>query len=162
MKVIFLDFDGVITVLDSHWQIRKSKADMIQRIMDETGAKIVISSSWGISGSVEKTLAWHNKTMEEGGPDNICRPFETEKPTWWNETDIVGVTRRDTGYCRGQQIANWMVGKDIENYVILDDDHDMLTEQMDHYIQTHCLDGIDEKDVIKAIKILNNHQQKLN
>lgn len=46
MKVIFLDFDGVITTEKSRWCLDKDKMLLLKRIVDATGAKIVISSSW--------------------------------------------------------------------------------------------------------------------
>lgn len=45
-KVVFLDFDGVVTTLKSNWTIDNSKVDLVKQICDATGAKIVISSSW--------------------------------------------------------------------------------------------------------------------
>ena len=45
-KIIFLDFDGVITTLKSKWTIDNEKVKLVKQICDATGAKIVISSSW--------------------------------------------------------------------------------------------------------------------
>ena len=42
------------------------------------------------------------------------------------------------------------------NYVIIDDDNDVLDEQDSHLVQTSWLTGITDYDVEKAIKILNN------
>lgn len=55
MKVIFLDFDGVITTMKSHWNLCKEKMELVKEIVDKTGAKIVISSSWRHS-TLESTL----------------------------------------------------------------------------------------------------------
>lgn len=41
------------------------------------------------------------------------------------------------------------------NYVILDDDDDMLLEQKDHFINTDGMIGLTDLDVSNAIKILN-------
>ena len=54
-KIIFLDFDGVITTYASKWEIDNEKCLLVKKICDETGAKIVISSSWRYS-TVEKTI----------------------------------------------------------------------------------------------------------
>ena len=45
MKAIFLDFDGVITI-PPKWYLKADKIKLIKRIVDETAAKIVVSSSW--------------------------------------------------------------------------------------------------------------------
>lgn len=56
----------------------------------------------------------------------------------------------------GVEIAEYLTEhSDITNYVILDDDSDMLLEQKDHFIRTDPYLGINEDDVEQAIKILN-------
>ena len=54
MKVIFLDFDGVITI-PPKWYLKADKIKWIKKIVDETDAKIVVSSSWRMD-SVEETI----------------------------------------------------------------------------------------------------------
>ena len=52
---------------------------------------------------------------------------------------------------------NWNykdIGVDF-NYVILDDDSDMLLEQAEHFVKTDTLLGLSKDDVERAIKILN-------
>lgn len=61
------------------------------------------------------------------------------------------------GLCRGVEIDRWLrEHQDVTNYIILDDDSDMLLSQKKHFIKTHALNGICKKDVEKAIKILNS------
>ena len=81
---------------------------------------------------------------------------------------IVGITSRMYGFkygerethyaaCRGLEINQWLKEhEDVTNYVILDDDSDMLLCQREHFIKTHTLRGISKRDVIKAIKILSS------
>lgn len=40
-KIIFLDFDGVITTMASRYALDRHKCDLLQQIIDRTGAKIV-------------------------------------------------------------------------------------------------------------------------
>ena len=167
-KYIFLDFDGVITTLKSRYNLDKSKCDLIQRIIDKTGAKIVVTSSWRYS-TVEETKSSLTKI-----DDRV-----TFTPRWVD--DIVGVTIRAFQYLdkskihldtpRGVEIKQWIdthihsdnghnylykqVGKDFE-YIILDDDSDMLLEHSNHFIKTDAYEGITEDQVELAIKILNH------
>ena len=155
MKIIFLDFDGVITTVKSRWMIDPHKCKMIKTICDATDAKIVISSSWR-RGNLEKTI--EEITNEEIVYGN--QPFTIPER-------VVGVTNRmysckygvadeRYGVCRGVEIGRYIIEHpDITNYVILDDDMDMLLTQKDNFIQTDGYDGISDKDVIKAIEILN-------
>lgn len=57
---------------------------------------------------------------------------------------------------RGVEIKQYLdEHQEIENYVILDDDSDMLLSQKDHFIKTDSESGISEEDVKRAIEILN-------
>ena len=169
-KIIFLDFDGVITTIASRYKLDQYKCDLLQQIIDRTGAKIVVSSSWR-SGSTEETIA----DLKEAS--TFLKPFV---PSWVDE--IVGVTIRayahikkgvHLGIPRGVEIKQWIdthlhrdeeghyqrkkVGEDFQ-YIILDDDSDMLLEHADHFIHTDTYLGLSQDDAIRAVCILNGCQ----
>ena len=156
MKVIFLDFDGVITTVASHWCLSLEKMQLVKQIVDSTDAKIVISSSW------------RKYTLEEtiGSITATGRPFVKQVP-FLMPNDVVGVTARMYAFKHGHAESHFRVFRgvkikqyldehpEIENYVILDDCSDMLLSQKDHFIKTDSEKGISKKDVEKAIKILS-------
>lgn len=82
MRIVFLDVDGVISTLKSHWTLDKKKMELVKCICDETGAKIVISSSWR-----RYTLA---DTIEELTTHQI----EKGRESFLMPDYIVGVTAR--------------------------------------------------------------------
>jgi hypothetical protein len=43
---------------------------------------------------------------------------------------------------------------EVDNYVIFDDDSDMLYNQREHFIKTSRKTGLDDSDVEKAIELL--------
>lgn len=166
-KYIFLDIHGVITTpeyfKDGMWILSPEKQKLLGKILNETGAKIVLSSSWRC------------KTLEKTKEHMLSEGF------LFND-DLIGVTIRAYNYLdkaskihlsipRGVEIKQWIdthihsdngknwekkkIGKDY-TYVILDDDNDMLLEQKDYFIKTHTIKGLTELDVKNAIKILNN------
>ena len=62
---------------------------------------------------------------------------------------------------RGNEIKAYFdevlqVNSDMQRYVILDDLKDVLSEQEDHFIRINPIVGITEKDVKRAIEILNS------
>lgn len=146
MKVIFLDFDGVITI-PPKWYLKADKIKWVKKIVDETEAKIVVSSSWRME-SVEETIdkmigipkrCPHNK-MFNWFIDNL-----------YDVTPWVGL-----GGGRGGQIQKYLnEHPEIENYVIIDDDSDMWDSQLYHFVQTNFEDGITETEANRAIKVLN-------
>lgn len=160
MKVIFLDFDGVITTSASNWNLSLEKMRLVKRIVDETGAKIVISSSWR-RYTLEQTIE---------SITTIGNPFVNDVPFLMPE-EVVGVTarmyafkhgaaERHYGVFRGVEIKQYLdEHQEIENYVILDDDSDMLLSQQKNFIKTDSSGGITEKDAEKAIRILNKNKK---
>ena len=147
MKVIFLDFDGVITV-PPKWFIKAEKLKWLKKIVDETGAKIVISSSWrcGVPPSLKETIE-----------KMIGRPKRCphNRMLNWFIDNLYDVTPIYSSP-RGREIQAWLEQHpDTENYVILDDDGDMLIEQSYHFVQTNYEDGLTEAEAIRAIKVLN-------
>lgn len=155
MKVIFLDFDGVITTEASEWRLDTDKMLLVKRICDETSAKIVISSSWR-RFTLEDTFNMLSEYEQSG----------KEVPFILKDY-VVGITNRmyafkegnvhiHYGLPRGCEISRYLTEhKDISKYVILDDDTDMLLEQAPYFINTNWGLGINEQDVEKAIEILN-------
>jgi hypothetical protein len=54
------------------------------------------------------------------------------------------------------------VNAPFNNYIILDDETDMLGEQNEHFYQTDWNFGLTEKDVKNIIKMINTNKRKLN
>ena len=166
-KIIFLDFDGVITTMATRYSLCSHKCNLLQQVIDRTGARIVVSSSWR-ENSAEETIAYLNEAP------SFFRPFV---PSW--SDNIIGVTIRAYRYVnggihlaipRGVEIKQWIdthihrnedgdferktVGEDYQ-YVILDDDSDMLLEHAEHFIRTDRYLGMSESDAVRAVCILN-------
>jgi hypothetical protein len=159
-KIIFLDLDGVLRVgycgRDEFGQLFVDYfVDNLKYIIEQTNAKIVISSDWKSSGlSVLKDM-WIKRNL----------PGEVIDITP-NAVDIVnfGICEFYDLVDRGHEIQQYINENNIEKYVILDDIPDFLPSQMNNYIKTsynhHHIDSIDgfgltRKCAEKAIKILN-------
>ena len=148
-NIILLDFDGVITT-PPQWSIDINKLKLLKKIIRETKAKIVVTSSWK-SPYI---------TAKEFVEKEFRNEFTTDAKTLhWFLKNIYDITD-SMGCCRGAEIARWLnKHKDeVNNYVILDDDNDMLDEQLFHFVQTDYSYGITEKEVDLCIKVLNNER----
>lgn len=125
MKVIFLDYDGVVNTLwfqdvngepnfnfPTNDRVNNTQAiAWLNKLCRETGAKIVVSSTWRMDNNYKECLynAGLNKDIEILG-----------------KTPILHIAR-------GIEIQHWLdenEDKNIDSFVILDDDMDMehLTE----------------------------------
>jgi hypothetical protein len=167
-KYIFLDIDGVLATHQSiegfggEWKIEDEKQELLKYIIDSTGAKIVLSSSWR-KWDLESTIEF----MKQEG--------------FWFYDLIIGVTIRAYQYIdrtkkihlsipRGVEIQQWIDtnihsdnGKNFERkilgvdyqYVILDDDSDMLYAQRNNFVHTDSILGLTRANSQSAINILN-------
>ena len=150
-KILMLDVDGVVNSEDWYNKTNGRSGDFdpeaiaLLNQLEPLGVEVVISSSWGESG--EKALKEVGLTLPILGctdhfyQDWLCRGNEIEK--WFH--DAFGSYGTKYGSKRYQ--------KDYE-YVIFDDDSDMLLGQKDNFIQVDRQTGLTQADIDKAIKIL--------
>lgn len=144
MKVIFLDFDGVIINKNSWRKAGGMRATpdedcikALNHITDNTGAHIVVSSTWRrlkIPGELRVMLQGWGVTGQFIGITPIGRTL-TE---------------------RGQEIAEWLKRKQhkVESFVIIDDDNDM-GDLLHKLVQTHFSMGLTMEKAQEAIAVLN-------
>ena len=175
MKVLFLDIDGVLNsenwfayriycvknnmvnilmnFVDTDDRNIKHKLTMLDdraianlnRIIEETGCKVVLSSSW--RSSIESENIFTQNLLKLKG---FKYEFYDVTPRLWFS---------DFSIRRGEEIKFWLDKEsekhEIESFVILDDDSDMLPEQMNNFIHVDGQVGLTDRDVLAAIEILN-------
>lgn len=159
-RIIFLDIDGILNHDAWYNKTEGKEGDIDPHCVDLLnqleGAEIVISSSWGYdNGRTEKSL----------------RECGLELP-------IIGYTDHHVHLnfkwaCRGNEIEKWLLEhakgmgtrwgdehlhKDYQEfdyeYVILDDNKDMLLGQVEHFICVNRETGLAEEDIDLAKHIL--------
>ena len=159
MKIIFLDIDGVLNcekayrsgecnyvkwnwengTEDHHQSFCSRSKELLNKLIDETDAKIVISSTWRNSGIDFMRKVWELEGMHG---------------------EIIGITPSFRGDINGYTIPrgceidyylehdlkfnhiNWdksvqqeyIERTGVENYIIIDDDSDMLYGQRNHFV----------------------------
>lgn len=160
MKVIFLDIDGVLNSMD--WYKRRTRVKsktwdeyhaqefdpvalaLIKRVINETGAKVVLSSTWRLSKEGVKFIKSIGIDILDCTP-HLPRPTNTS-----------------VEYCeRGKEIKAWIEkniedrGEVVDRYVIIDDDTDMLPEQQAQFFNTDNRFGLTEPIAKEVIWYLN-------
>ena len=172
MNIIFLDIDGVLNCeLFFNSRIKNAKKVIKQNLKDKTidrfeyykemicpdrmdlfndlcvstNSKVVISSSWRIGKSLEEMK---------------------EIMTYCGGTfDIIGLTPR-LGYERGIEISKWIKDNinmetcgchyyDFYNYIIIDDDSDMLLNQREHFFNTDYYSGLTHNTCYRIKRYFN-------
>lgn len=167
MKIVFLDIDGVLN--HEKWYRERMEArergeefapyplseidpkcvEVLNDICAATGAKIVISSTWRHSGI------------------EYCRNVLNKCGLTAEIIDITPSNRSDM-CLRGNEILKWikdnkeLVGDyyNFTEYVILDDDSDMLYWQKDNFLLIDRFVGLTYGVGFHAKKILNNGKIK--
>lgn len=160
MKIIFLDIDGVLNCSTSksfchdniYGVIKGIDSDKVKRlakIVEITGAEIILSSDWKDGWEKYYTMPkpshakyLDNHLYKKGKLTIKDKTPNTSKGSWFRGNEILT-------YLRSHQ--------DVENYVILDDtffEDFSIKEISEHLVLTDYKVGLTDADVEKAIKIL--------
>lgn len=153
MKVIFLDIDGVVnTPLPYKGKIRyfherdgrvnnKQAIQLLNQLCKETGARIVVSSTWRYDGFERIQEILVNSGLK---------------------ADIIGITpilKDGVNNIRGDEIQAWIDKQEIkpEKYIILDDDEDLYEDQIEHhFVKCEGLIGFTIKQYVEAKDLLSD------
>ena len=157
-KILFLDIDGVLSSVDfliktggKDGYIDKNKVALLNKLKPY-GVEVVISSSLGYNeDTVDALTSCGLELPIIGGTDHfsndwLCRGNEIAK---W----IVSTFNNYSVFTGKPYIYEGYTGEDYE-YVILDDDVDILMCQKDNFVKISRKTGITEEDIEKIINIL--------
>lgn len=163
MKILFLDFDGVLNSMQSRifWENIKDQTAFEEQMKTYSGGilemiamefcpiclsnmdelirrnpdlKIVISSSWRMSRSVEE--------LKELFKSELISSRMIDKTDSFSNI-------------RGEEIQKWLdEHPEVTHYVIVDDDSTMTEQQKDNFVKTSPLHGFQYGDMLWAERIL--------
>jgi hypothetical protein len=124
---------------DHHQSFCSWSKEWLNKLIDETGAKIVISSSWRHSGIEYMQSVWVHEKMS-GEIIGITPDFRWKAKDYtpprgceidWYLNRILGFNHINWD---SDVQKEYMDKSGIENYIIIDDDSDMLYGQRNHFI----------------------------
>lgn len=151
MRILFLDFDGVLNTTRYRrehpipkgisfferavYRIDPIAVARVNKILDATGAKVVVSSTWRMGLRTEQL----SKLLVAGG---------------LVEGKVIGKTPSLPGDHRGSEILRWLDGNpDWQRYVVLDDDAFDMDGVRDHFLHVNPIHGLTDEDARKAIEM---------
>lgn len=165
-KYLFLDIDGVLNHDDwfksdsyrnhqSNWKVSMFDpkcVERVNRILEETNAKLVVSSSWRDMVDLPEIFAGI------GLPNKFDVTPYCDVIFNLNPIRDIFSDDEDVRYWRGSEIKWWLDHNAEEEYTycILDDDCDMLEEQLGYFVCTSNPHGLTDELTKKAINILNH------
>ena len=167
MRVVFLDIDGVLNnpgtyCSDAPWKqepadgplrvpVEPSCMGRLNRLLRESGAKVVISSSWRLFARYEDlgpALVRYGLVGDVIGetPDLVNDPVWLDR--WWTREGAPFEYERIE---RGMEITEWLAAHpEVEEFVILDDCSDMA-ELKPWLVHCDAVTGLDDPDVERAL-----------
>jgi len=159
MKVVFLDIDGVLNslnfvrdfdnrcaeageVLGFQHQIDHQAVLRLNRILINTRAVVVVSSSWRRIVDLDELI-------------RILRNYGFEGTIVGTTPDLSHLDRADRPIWRGDEIAHWLEHspRAVQSFVILDDNNDM-GELSHRLVLTDDRVGLTDEDALRAMALL--------
>jgi hypothetical protein len=167
IKILFLDIDGVLNTgdnlvshqvingIDPNYEITDKFATFFDErcvrylkwIVKKTNCKIVISSTWKLSGLKFMQNLWEYRNL----PGEVIDLTPTIVDQYI--INMYGVVNDNAD--RGFEIQQWLEENKWDTYCIIDDDTDMLSSQIKNFVKCNPMHGITINEAEKVIKILN-------
>lgn len=166
-KYLFLDFDGVLNTENYTKFLQTNGFDPndefgtrfdpdalqnLKAIIEQTGAKIIISSSWKEYGVEFLQELWQERNL----PSEIYSITPSLIMTNYLDQIEGGSFHLPERYSKGLEINAWLEknasGK--YSYCVIDDENYFLAEQLSHLVQTSSKNGLTAVDAEKVIEIL--------
>lgn len=163
VKLIFLDIDGVLNCTTTKERcmcfvgIDEEKLPLLKRIVDESAAKIILTSSWKEN--------WYKNPFYKNKQDELASYLDEKLNKYGLK--VFDKTFEDNPYHRGEGILNYLLylnhyGVKISSFAILDDmTFDFRLRGFANYlVKTTMNSGLTEVEVNRALQILNKQKEK--
>lgn len=131
-----LDCDGVLTSARTGWHIwDQSAVQFINWVCEQTGAKIVITSTWRFN---------HNREFfQQFFGNNVHEDWKTLNFRVNSVIRDIATKVLNKNPIRGDEVAEWLTRhKEVTDYLIIDDDNDFHPNQIKHFCQTESVNGL--------------------
>ena len=168
-KYLFLDFDGVLNTANYAKQLKREGIDLydefgpmfdpttianLNRIVEETGCKIVLSSSWRNEGFMRMLALWKDRNL----PGELFAMTPILLSTTYQDArsgEMFSIPERNA---KALEINAWLeeFAERPCQYVIIDDENVFFQSQQEHLVQTGEISGLTYEKAQIAIEILNH------
>ncbi|MBQ2521547.1 MAG: hypothetical protein II537_02450 [Bacteroidales bacterium] len=170
MRIIFLDFDGVLNT--EAWQrhciergiptedgfgpaFDPESVAHLEEIVDAfPDTAVVITSSWKLDGIARMQRLWEKRSL----PGKLLGITPDYVPKF-DERTFDDILQGILPVERGAEIKEWQKRNNATDcpYVILDDLQDFYPDQQAHFVEIDPRMGITAEDASRAIEILRHH-----
>ena len=165
---LFLDFDGVLNATNYAKLLRKEGIDHydefgamfdpqtinnLKYIIEYTGCKIVLSSTWRNEGWIKMQALWKDRNL----PDELFSMTPILLGTTYKDARNGEMLTIPEHNAKALEIQAWLhkYATPPFQYVILDDENIFFQSQQEHLVKTDENDGLTIQKAYEAINILN-------
>lgn len=150
-KLIFLDIDGVLNCQQAYvdgyckfddefgQSFYPPASNLLNKLIDKTNADIVISSTWRRSGLDVMQKMWKSRNMS-GNVIGVTPSLNINGYSVPRGCEIEYYLEQEIGLHHifwSKDLQQEYIDKsEYDNYIIIDDDSDMLYNQRNHFINT--------------------------
>ena len=172
MKLIFLDVDGVLNstkwydklhkenkpTISSEMELMPKAMKYIGKLVEKTGAKVVLSSTWRMSGKNSRHYINLTNQLRKYGVEIVgCTPVLWKSRGMEIQRFIESFDNKNMKF---DFAKNKYINKDpVDSIVIIDDDNDML-HLTRFLVQTRFKYGFTFFNYLKALRILRKGDYK--
>lgn len=155
MRIIFLDFDGVLNTEDYQRELIEADKpredsygrlfspvamDNLYKIVRATGAKIVVISSWkGIYGLDGLRQMWQERGYKESIYD-VTRNVVSDE--WLLNVDLSTLDNFNFPHPKSLEVSDYLKTHNVSNYAIIDDEPIASDEQKSHLFLSNPQTGL--------------------
>lgn len=149
MKIIFLDVDGVLSSFGERG-LCGLRLDMFAAVVKQTGAEVVLSSTWRLTQCNEQRRRLRLELCKRGVGMDYHTPADVDLKT------------------RGDEIQTWLNGyrhaqDRVESFVILDDDpNDEMGPLKTHLVKCDGYSGLTNADCEEILRRLGPSKSDAN
>ena len=142
-RFVFLDFDGCVVISNPELVFVNILKENVYTLCSLYRAKLVLSTSWRFSKTVEEWNIIFNGLVVG------ITPLYVPADTIGTDCYII-----ETDYQRGLEIRQFLDQTDYESYLIIDDNDEFLPEQQCRFIKCDSNKGFDAERLSFAVGLV--------
>jgi hypothetical protein len=151
MRVLFLDIDGVLNsrllVESVAWEpplgterdldiIDAYAISLLDHVVHETGAQVVVTSSWRATYGLEALRSLLARRGFSG--------------------TVLDMTPQLVGRLRSSEIERWLADHEVESFAIVDDDEEAGSRWRSRFVHTTYETGLTREHALRLIALLSD------
>lgn len=152
LNVLFLDIDEVLQSVRSAIAFGQyassTKPETWGQYLDPIAVGLVRNVCKSLNFKVVLSSTWR-------------KTADIDELEYFLEIPIIGKTPVLDEPHRGREIQAWLGVNEVDNFIILDNDTNILPSQLDRYVQVDPMEGVSMKNILKICELMDARPYEL-